>query len=457
MKILQHFLSHLSLIIFLCSCTFFPAIGGNYNDNKSDYTASKDTKLGIENQIQDNSIQFENRNYKNDIQSTQLYPKEDPLALPIIFLNDQKQLSLHFDVMNGKRQTYSYKFIHCNSDWEPSDLHSSEYIRGYAHGFIEDYSFSFNTLFSYIHYSMDFPNRDISFLKSGNYIVKVYANNNEDDLLLTRRFFVVDKKIGIQPEIKMGTMARYRDLKQEIDFKLQLHNYPIQDPYREIKVVISQNGRWDNSIDDLKPIFVRNNELVYDYEEENLFNGYNEFRYFDTKDLHYSPIYIDRITILNNQTHVFVTPQGSRSHKRYYSQNDINGKRLIKRDNSRDSNNEADYVIAHFTLKYAEELSNTDLYVFGELSDWQYKEEFKMNYDPIEEEYELSVLLKQGYYNYMYAAVPKGKTTGDLSIIEGTHSETENDYYFFVYQRKFGESYDRLIGFTQSNSIRDMK
>ncbi|MBD98356.1 MAG: hypothetical protein CMO34_00800 [Verrucomicrobia bacterium] len=61
-------------------------------------------------------------------------------------------------------------------------------------------------------------------------------------------------------------------------------------------------------------------------------------------------------------------------------------------------------------------------------------------------------MLKQGYYNYQYVFLPKGSEKGDEAMVEGTHAEAENDYYFFVYHRKIGEIYDRLIGFDVKNS-----
>jgi hypothetical protein len=67
--------------------------------------------------------------------------------------------------------------------------------------------------------------------------------------------------------------------------------------------------------------------------------------------------------------------------------------------------------------------------------------------------YELTLLLKQGYYNYQYAYVPSGSTVADLTNIEGSFWETENDYHIFIYYRDMAGRYDRLIGYTVLNSI----
>ena len=41
-----------------------------------------------------------------------------------------------------------------------------------------------------------------------------------------------------------------------------------------------QNNNEENKINDLTPLFVKNNVLIYDYDEENNFFAINEFRYF---------------------------------------------------------------------------------------------------------------------------------------------------------------------------------
>lgn len=422
-------------------------------DGKSEASEAMDEPADQEEEAEadpyanDNYLRYTDHSYKTNIKSAQLYIKGEPRSIPVLFLNDGKQLELHFDDLNKNYATYSYDFIHCNANWQPSGLVTQEYIEGFFNGYIEDYKYSFNTLFPYIHYKVEFPNEDIRFKKSGNYLIQVYANGDKEDLLLTRRFYVVDQRISIESQVKMATLARFRDYKQEVDFTLNHTNYTIQDPYTDLKVVVSQNRRWDNAISDLKPLFVRTPELVYNYERENIFNGNNEFRFFDAKNLRYQSLNVDGIQIIKGQTHLFVMPNEPRSYKRYSFQNDLNGQRLIKRDDSPQSDREADYVKAHFTLKRETKLEGGDIYVFGQLSDWNFMPEFKMEYVDVNKEYTATALIKQGYYNYAYVFLPDGKQIGDMSVIEGTHSATENEYYFFVYHRQRGEIYDRLVGF----------
>ncbi|MFT6166488.1 MAG: hypothetical protein ACJAV5_000148 [Vicingaceae bacterium] len=405
---------------------------------------SKTIAIAEENESE---LQYRDHTYRDNIKTVQLYRKGDQLSFPVLFLGSTEQLELHFDDLTANFETYTYTIVHCNANWEPSDLVVTEYLSDFFNGFIEDYEYSINTLFSYIHYKVAIPNNQVNFKLSGNYLLKVYSNNNEEDLLLTKRFYVVDKRVSITSDIRMATLARFRDYKQEVDFTIDHSNYPIQDVYSDLTVMISQNRRWDNAINDLKPLFIHSTELIYNYEDKNLFDGDNEYRFFETRNLRYQSLNIDGIQIMAGKTHVFILPEEPRSFKRYLFQPDINGKRQINRENSPLSNREADYMITHFNLKRETAVPGGDVYVFGELSDWEYKPEFKMNYVEVNEGYELTTTLKQGYYNYNYAYLPHGESVGDLSTIEGTHSETNNDYYIFVYHRENGTIYDKLVGF----------
>jgi len=410
---------------------------GELSENKTNSTSED----------QESKLQYRDHTYRENIKTVQLYRKDDQLSFPVLFLGSSEQLELHFDDLAADFETYTYTIVHCNANWEPSDLVVTEYLSDFFNGFIEDYEYSINTLFPYIHYKVAIPNNQVKFKLSGNYLLKVYANNNEEDLLLTKRFYVVEKRVNITSDIRMAALARYRDYKQEVDFTIDHGTYPIQDVYQNVTVMISQNRRWDNAINNLKPLIIRSTELIYNFEDKNLFDGNNEYRFFETRNLRYQSMNIDGVQIMGGKTHVYILPEEPRSSKRYLFWPDINGKRQINRENSPLSNREADYMITHFKLVKENPVPGGDIYVFGELSDWEYKPEFKMNYVEVNGAYELTTTLKQGYYNYNYAYLPDGEEVGDLSTIEGTHSETNNDYYIFVYHRENGTIYDKLIGF----------
>jgi hypothetical protein len=88
----------------------------------------------------------------------------------------------------------------------------------------------------------------------------------------------------------------------------------------------------------------------------------------------------------------------------------------------------------------------------GDLSKWQFLDKAKMTYNYKAKGYQVSMYLKQGYYNYHYVFLPNNSDTGDASMFEGQHYETENNYTIFVYHRPGGENYDKLIAAERVNS-----
>jgi hypothetical protein len=116
---------------------------------------------------------------------------------------------------------------------------------------------------------------------------------------------------------------------------------------------------------------------------------------------------------------------------------------------------EADYIFVHFTLKMEQVQAGGGVYVFGELSNWQCNKLNEMKWNMDDKQYELTLLLKQGYYNYCYAWKDFTDSKIKLNVLEGSHFETENDYYIYVYHGRLTDRYDRLIGYQKFNSLKD--
>ncbi|MDF1676476.1 MAG: DUF5103 domain-containing protein [Vicingaceae bacterium] len=401
-----------------------------------------------------NYLRYEDYIYVDHIKTVLLHHTGTPLSNPIIPLNGTEQLLLSFDDFKTLPRDYYYSVVHCNANWTPSDLRPNEYINGFFEDIIFDYQYSINTDIPYLHYQLQIPNENISFTKSGNYLIKVYENGKEDKPILTKRFMVYDSKVSITIDPKRATNVEHQFTKQEIDFNIDHTGYEIIDPFKDLQVVIMQNFRWDNAIYNLPPRFIKGQELVYDYETENSFYGNNEFREFDLKSIRYQTLNVERIEFnsVKKMNEAYLVTDENRSYKRYTTNPDINGNFLIKRNEGERSEVEADYVNVHFTLANVPPKDGV-FYVFGKLSDWKFKDDFKMAYDSASSSYTTDVMLKQGFYNYTYCLLKDGaKTTGDMTEIEGSHSQTENDYMVLVYHRLPNRIYDELIGFQTINT-----
>jgi hypothetical protein len=115
----------------------------------------------------------------------------------VIGLNNNQNLKLEFDCLNPAVQNFRVKIFHCNADWQPSTLNEIEYLSEYNDIPIYDYYNSFATKIQYNHFSLVLPKVRVS----GNFIVMVYKNRNEKDIVLSRRFQVYDSRVSVGGKI----------------------------------------------------------------------------------------------------------------------------------------------------------------------------------------------------------------------------------------------------------------
>ena len=229
-------------------------------------------------------------------------------------------------------------------------------------------------------------------------------------------------------------------------------NIYISNPYSDIKVVIKQNNREDNAITNLQPLFVKQDQLIYDYENENTFEAGNEFRYFDIKSIRYQSERIKEIISDSTQINVSLFTDISRSFEEFISIPDINGNFLINKQEAWNSEIESEYVKVNFSLLENRKISYGDIYLIGKFTDWKIKDNYKLKFNEISRKYECIALLKQGYYNYLYIVKDRTNNHTNLTFIEGSHYQTKNDYYIYVYYHEIGKNYEQLIGFKKTSS-----
>ena len=388
-----------------------------------------------------------------EIHTVQFFTEGWEFSQPVLELGTARRLILKFDDLTRNPKNYNYTIIHCDADWNPSRIVSSEYMAGFPENPINDYAFSINTTIPFVNYRLALPNENSRILISGNYLLKIWENGNKDKPVIVRPFYVAEKQVDITGEIQKASFEGYGGASQQIAFAVSYPGFAIPDPLNEIKVVVMQNSRWDNRLTRLKPTFIRQNQLVYE-EKTNLFKGGNEFRNFNAKNLQANGMGIQSIEYRDPYYHVFLVSDASLKNEIYRSRDDLNGKYLVKNDRAGDNDLESDYIWVHFSYTPAEKVTDDLIFVFGALSDWQCSPINQMTWNPESKLYEAAILLKQGFYDYQYAVVDRKTMTIDANAVEGTHIETENDYHFFVYYRGFSSRYDRLLGYRVLNSVK---
>lgn len=367
---------------------------------------------------------------------------EDRYAM--IGLNTAEQLRLSFDVLGTNRENFQYTVIHCDANWQPTDLNKNQYLKGMDFDNITDWKFSSNTYTKYVHYNLLFPNETIKPYIAGNYIIKVYRNFDEENVVLIRRFMIVNQSTQIEASAHPPTLAEFRFTKQEVNFTVEYNANAVPNPLQDIKIVVLQNYRWDNALTGLKPQFSTGTKLDYNYVDKTLFNGGNEFRFFDIRSLRTYSQNV-RTKWIDSVVHLMLMIDESKGSNQYFQYTDFNGKRLIQNKDGLNGDIDGDYAITQFYLSSPGTMNDEDVYVFGELTDWKLLPEYKMYFNRNRARYELEMTLKQGRYEYCYAT--KGADgRPDETPYEGNHFQTENEYLILVYTKNQQWGYDELIG-----------
>ena len=365
---------------------------------------------------------------------------------PIVQIGEQ--IDLEFDDLTASEQDYYYKIIHCNYDWEPSDLLKSQYLRGVDNQRIIDYENSFTTLQPFSNYRLSIPNENVSLKVSGNYVLEIYNSNYE--IQFSRRFVVFKDLVRVGAEIKRSRDFNFLDQKQVVRFRILGGNFQLINPKKEVKVAIVQNYYWPTVRYNIPPQFTIGTELVYNYDTETSFFGGNEYLNFDTKDLRAPSAAISRIDVTDLYNHYLYT-NNYRNNEPYTYFPDINGDYVVRTLQGDDTSREAEYTNVHFSLPYDELLNLDEVYVFGKFNNYALTDVNKMHYDEKDGLMKVSIPLKQGFYNYKYV-IKDDDNVVDLNSICGNFHFTENTYTILVYYRNFGDIYDSVIGVGTANS-----
>ena len=131
----------------------------------------------------DSSLRYANAIYESDIRTVRLYQKNSGFPFPILTLGANESLVLEFDQMRSERDFYQFTLIHCVARWNPSTLSRTQTLDGMGCDNVENANFSNGTLMQYTHYTVEVPGEQTKPKLSGNYLLVVYRNFNEADIV----------------------------------------------------------------------------------------------------------------------------------------------------------------------------------------------------------------------------------------------------------------------------------
>jgi hypothetical protein len=391
-----------------------------------------------------------------DVHTTKLYKSGDQTSFPLFSLNSTDALELHFDDFSNRVRNYYYTFQLCNADWSPSILHPFEYIKGFQNVRISNYRNSSIATTRYIHYWASIPDRNCTPSKSGNYLLKVYLDNDTSQVVFTKRFVVLNNQTSVAAQIQQPFNATLFRTSQKLNVQVQTDNRVQALSPNDIKVVILQNNNWQTSLFIDRPTIYRGNYYEYNDEMVSSMPAGKEFRWIDLRSLRLLSDRMQGMETHRDTTFVAVKPDPNRVSMPYIYYRDLNGSYTIETLESINPFWQGDYAYVHFAYfpPGNKALEGSDVYLFGEMTNYGSDTSGKMTFNNEKGAYEKTMFLKQGYYNYNYVTLPyNSKGYPDFSQTEGNYWGTENSYTILVYYRPFGARADEVIGYAALNSM----
>jgi hypothetical protein len=383
-----------------------------------------------------------------NIRSVTLAREGWPLSLPILSQQEDQQLLLNFDELTLHRKEYSWELLHCDQNWQPDDLVLQEFIGGFPDFEISDAKPSFNTTTPYWSYQLMVPGPGINWQCSGNYIIRVFLSGFPDSTVLTRRFMVSEGKAGISVK-QLPLVGEEALSSQQLEVLADIREADITGE-EAVSMVLLQNYRWKFK----RQITMYTKGIGFLTSQPGAlmtFEGGNEFLNIDLKNLKYISQEISNIDFKYPYYRVTARPDPYDPYKGYLFSNDLDGKYLIQCDGTTSSRTDADYAEVHFSLSVSFPFDG-DVFISGDFSLRSFDSTCRMTYDTLEGKYEISLLLKQGYYTYEYILSEKpGKWS--YSQAGGSYAETQNEYLILLYSTDRQKGYDRLTGYTLFNTL----
>ncbi|WP_052405232.1 DUF5103 domain-containing protein [Porphyromonas sp. COT-290 OH860] len=367
------------------------------------------------------------------------------LAPRFSYMHSQGEgLRIDFDLLGSEEPILAYRIRHCNADWSISSLSPIEYLIGFDGNELPYPTSSRSTLQPYVHYSLELPNEQVQFKHSGNYIVEIYDSSEPDTPVATIPFAVTEQLTEVKAEQTTQTWVDARAKHQQVNVEVSTRGLQINRAEEEIKIVVLQNGRWDNAQKLSVPSSQTLGTLRYDMNRGALFAAGNEYHKLEHLTDRGAGMGIDRIWVEDGLHALGLYPQRMRARDSYLYEEDRNGRSIVRSLQTDVPEVEADYHLVHFSY-YAPPLTSGRIVLEGQCFAHLPLEERTLRYEAASGSYHAEILLKMGYQEYQYLYLPEGAQTLSSTETEGNHYQTSNDYTVLVYLRSPRDRADRLI------------
>ena len=386
--------------------------------------------------------------FSNNVKSLQVMVNGDWRSMPVMRLGTNDRLYIGFDELSHDFHRMKYRIEHLEIDGSVSqEIFESDYLVGMNDLLIDDYEQSVNTNLLYTHYSINIPHDRCHLKLSGNYRLRVFDEDNDDELVLEAFFYVVEPLMNVGLSVDTNTDIDYNAQHQQVSMTVNYNNVRVTNPDDQIFTLVYQNGI--NSIAEkrvnVRPNLRNDHSLQWVHNKALIFKAGNEFRKFEMLDVDRNSMGIERVRWDGELFNAWLFTDEPRPN--YLTDVDADGAFIIRNSYNSEIDYTCEYIKVHFTLKSP--FSDFCPVINGAWTNEGETSQYNMQWDEEQQLWNATILLKQGYYNYQYL-LPQS-SEGDFIGLpsEGNYFQTENRYQAFVYYKPIGAHTWQLVGYQQ--------
>jgi len=377
------------------------------------------------------------------IQSVRLFRKGSANNPPVITLNSSQKLILEFDHLVNSSNQFRVEVSHRNKDWTRSPLPPNFYLENFFEVYFSNGLRSFSQRPSFYHYEFEFPNSQLSFKVSGNYLLSVY-DHSSDKMLFSLPFFVTEDKGRLSTDITR-LFAQRKDLRPQ-DQLFSRYEFPplVELPQFDLSFYYAQNRFWGRTREATFFDTATPGEVNFHIGREASFIANFEFNL-----LNLSTFNIDGRQLLEIQKELI--PPKIILRRDVESLDPVPRMFPSSRFGLPIDDRGASYANVLFRLETAADLSEIDkIYLVGDFNQWMITKENRMQYNAEKKIWEGKAFIKQGEYAYKYVIVNNDGV--DELTLDQSFSRVPQEYITFVYFDDPSHNFDRLLKAEVTNS-----
>lgn len=357
------------------------------------------------------------------IHSLLLEGSERYFRAPILELNSNESIELSFDDLTTEVRQFRISLTHHNPDWTPSGLLKFDFHSKNLEDYINDGSPSQNLRPAYVHYNYTFPNNQFGVKRSGFYLLHVSDAFSGEDLFSMP--FFVHENLGesrISYERFLSGASNPRFLLQPF----LAYSYPdtVGVPQADLSFQMVQNQFWGQA----------KQHFVWDQSRDGIVRIHPERSTAFPANFDVIGLDLNSVSILN-QDLAYVNldqfPWKAQVQFDLLAQQDANRSKPMAGFLAKPKSSTArPYVEVEFRARSRGLIRPSDrAFLTGSFANWNVFTDLELKYDPDDDLWKTSTLLKEGRYSYKYVKLsPSGY---DILAFDDAFNAEETSFFFF--------------------------